>query len=120
MSGAPFEPATTSIGVTVVTTGPVAAPPEGVALIRLEPGLHEHPPGQECIACATAGDVRALLFDLLSESRAGTRPPFSRVVIDATRLRDPQPVIDRLDPSSPAVGLRDFTVARSFHLSAVI
>jgi G3E family GTPase len=89
-------------------------------VIRLEPARHEHPPGQECIACATAGDVRAMLFDLLQEQRAGRHAPFSRVVIDASRLRNPQPIIDRLDPHAPAIGLRDHTVARSFHLVRVV
>lgn len=120
MTGTPFDRATSSIGVTVVTSD---APPEqaaDVALIRLEPARHDHSPGQECIACASAGDVRAMLFDLLQDVRAGRREPFSRVVVDASRLKDPQPVIDRLDPHAPAVGLRDHTVARSFHLTRVI
>ena len=116
----PFDKATSSIGVTVVTSDAVGDQPADVALIRLEPALHDHPQGQECVACAAAGDVRAMLFDLLHQQRAGTRPPFSRVVIDASRLSDPQRIIDRLDPHSPAVGMRDFTVARSFHLSRVI
>lgn len=116
----PFDKATSSIGVTVVTSDAVGDQPDDVALIRLQPALHQHPLGQECVACAAVGDVRAMLFDLLASARTGGRKPFSRVVIDASRLADPQPVIDRLDPGSPAVGLRDFTVAKSFHLSRVI
>jgi G3E family GTPase len=120
MSGTPFDKATSSIPVTIVTSDAVAEQPEDVALIRLEPALHEHPPGGECVACAARGDVRAMLFDLLASARAGGRKPFNRVVIDASRLRDPQPIIDRLDPHSPAIGLRDHTVAKSFHLTRVI
>jgi hypothetical protein len=120
MSGTPFDKATSSIGVTVVTSDAVPEQPDDVALLRLEPALHDHPPGAECVACAARGDIRAMLFDLLHEARTGSRKPFSRVVIDASRLRDPQPVIDRLDPHSPAIGLRDHTVAKSFHLTRVI
>jgi hypothetical protein len=98
----------------------VAEQPDDVAVIHLEPALHEHPPGQECVACATRADVRAMLFDLLQESRTGARKPFNRVIIDAHRLRDPQRIVDRLDPHAPAIGLRDHTVARSFHLTRVI
>jgi hypothetical protein len=111
---------TSSIGVTVVTTGIVPDQAEDIAVIRLEPALHEHPPGQECPACATRSDVRAMLFDLLQERRSGARKPFMRVIVDASRLRDPQRIIDRLDPHAPALGLRDHTVARSFHLTRVI
>lgn len=116
----PFDRTTSSIAVTVVTSDAVPDQPGDVAVIRLEPAPHEHPAGQECIACATAGDVRAMLFDLLQETRTGKRGPFSSVVIDAHRLRDPQRIIDRLDPHAPAIGLRDHTVARSFHLTRVI
>jgi hypothetical protein len=116
----PFDKATSSIGVTIVTSDAVAEQPDDVAVIHLEPALHEHPPGQECVACATRADVRAMLFDLLQESRTGARKPFNRVIIDAHRLRDPQRIVDRLDPHAPAIGLRDHTVARSFHLTRVI
>ena len=117
----PFARTSSSIAVTVVTSDAVPhQQEEGVAVIRLEPALHEHPPGQECVACAAAGDIRAILFDLLQEVRNGSRPSFSGVVIDASRLRDPQAIIDRLDPHTPATGLRDHTVVRSFHLARVI
>jgi hypothetical protein len=116
----PFDRTTSSIGVTIVTSDTVPDQEGDVAVLRLEPALHEHPAGQECVACATASDVRAMLFDLLQEMRAGRRGRFTSVVIDAHRLRDPQPVIDRLDPHAPAIGLRDHTVARSFHLTRVI
>lgn len=120
MNGTPFDRVTSSIGVTVVTSDAVGEQPDDVAVIRLEPTQHDHPPGQECIACATAGDVRAMLFDLLQQMRTGGRKRFSRVIVDAHRLRDPQTVVARLDPHAPAIGLRDHTVARSFHLTRVI
>ena len=116
----PFDKATSSIGVTIVTSDVVSGQPDDVAVIHLEPALHEHPPGQECVACATRADVRAMLFDLLQESRSGARKAFTRVIVDAHRLQNPQAIVDRLDPHSPAVGMRDFTVARSFHLTRVI
>jgi hypothetical protein len=120
MSGTPFDKASSSIGVTIVTSDEVPEQPDDVAVLRLEPALHDHPPGQECVACAAAADIRAMLFDLLQESRTGARKPFQRVIVDAHRLQNPQAIVDRLDPHSPAVGMRDFTVARSFHLTRVI
>jgi hypothetical protein len=115
----PFDPAPQSIPVTVFTHGPVPADP-GAQLLHLEPALHDHEPGSECVACAARGDIRALLFDLLQASRHEQRP-LTAVTVDATRLRDAQPIIDRLEKGKlPAFGLRDHTVARSFHLSRVI
>jgi hypothetical protein len=120
VNGTPFDKATSSIGVTIVTSDAVPDQPDEVAVIRLEPALHEHPPGQECVACAVRSDIRAMLFDLLTAARDGSIKPFQRVIVDAHLLRDPQRIVDRLDPHSPAVGMRDFTVARSFHLARVI
>ncbi|MEQ1900650.1 MAG: hypothetical protein ABL866_07935 [Devosia sp.] len=115
----PFEPAATSIPVTVVTHG-VATVDPGARLLHLEPALHDHQPGDECVACAARGDIRALLFDLLQSSRQDRRP-LTAVVVDASEIRDAQAVIDRLERGKvPAFGLRDHTVARSFHLSRVI
>ncbi len=116
----PFDRTSSSIGVTIVTSDAVPEQPRDVAVIRLEPTPHDHASGQECLACASAGDIRARLFDLLQDARSGRRSPFSRVIIDASRLPDPQPIVERLDPHAPAIGLRDHTVARSFHLSRVI
>lgn len=116
----PFERATSSIPVTIVTSDAVPDQPGDVAVLRLAPGPHDHATGSECVACAAAGDVRAMLFDLLLETRSGARPDFKRVTIDAHLLANPQTVIDQLDPHAPAAGLRDHTVARSFHLSRVI
>ncbi len=122
MAGTPFDKASSSIPVTVIT-GHRALPEAetGVVVLRLEPALHDHDLGNECVACAARGDVRAMLFDLLSEVRLGRRNPLSSVLIDATAIADPKPVIDRLQRGVvPALGLRDHTVARSFHLSRVI
>lgn len=115
----PFDPAPSSIPVTVVTHGPVPVDP-AARLVHLEPALHEHDPGDECVACAARGDIRAILFDLLQASRTDQRP-LTAVLVDATDLKDAQPVIDRLERGKlPAFGLRDHTVARSFHLARVI
>jgi hypothetical protein len=118
----PFDKASSSIPVTVVTNVSALNSPEaGAAVIHLEPALHEHAPGSECVACAARGDIRALLFDLLQSSRQPGANPVLSVVVDASDLKDPKPVIDRLQKGVvPAFGLRDHTVARSFHLSRVI
>ena len=117
----PFDKASSSIPVTVVTSGGAASyAGPGDKLLHLEPALHEHDAGSECVACAARGDIRALLFDLLQSSRSEQRP-LTAVVVDASDLKDPKPVIDRLEAGIvPAFGLRDHTVARSFHLSRVI
>ena len=117
----PFDKASSSIPVTVVTSGEAgrfAGP--GSRLLHLEPALHEHEPGTECVACAARGDIRALLFDLLQVARNEQRPLVD-VIVDASDLGDPAGVIDRLQAGVvPAFGLRDHTVARSFHLSRVV
>ena len=117
----PFDKATSSIPVTVVTTpGAERFATAGAKLLHLEPALHEHEPGAECVACAARGDIRALLFDLLQSSRSEQRP-LTAVVVDASDLKDAKPIVDRLERGVvPAFGLRDHTVARSFHLSRVI
>ena len=92
----PFDKASSSIPVTVVTTpGAQNHAGAGARLLHLEPALHEHERGGECVACAARGDIRAMLFDLLQQSRAEQRP-LTSVVVDASSLADPQPVIDRL------------------------
>jgi G3E family GTPase len=119
MSGTPFDRATSSIPVTIVTHGPMPARDDETALLHLDPALHDHAAGAECVACAAAGDVRAMLFDLLTASRQEKRR-LHAVIIDASDLTDAQPVIAKLDPHTAAHGLRDHTVLRSFHLSRVI
>ena len=122
MRGTPFDSAGTSIPVTVVTSaGALPSVEPGAARIHLEPALHEHAPGSECVACAARGDIRALLFDLLQRSRQPGGNPVLSVVVDASALRDARPIIERLEKGAvPAFGLRDHTVARSFHLSRVL
>lgn len=119
MSGTPFDRASSSIPVTIVTHGPMPNRDDETALLHLDPALHDHAVGAECVACAAAGDVRAMLFDLLTETRQSKRS-LHAVIIDASDLEDAQPVIAKLDPHTAAHGLRDHTVLRSFHLSRVI
>lgn len=119
MPGTPFDKATSSIPVIIVTHGPMPVRDEDSALIHLDPALHDHAPGSECVACAAAGDVRAMLFDLLTESRQEKRR-LQSVIIDARDVKDTLPIVARLDPHTSAIGLRDHTVLRSFHLSRVI
>lgn len=118
----PFDKATSSIPVTVVTRrGAEHFVDPGATTVRLEAALHEHEPGSECVACAARGDIRAMLFDLLLRSRDPGSEPVVSVVVDASGLSDPQAVVRRLERGgAPALGLRDHTVARSFHLSRVI
>jgi G3E family GTPase len=122
----PFERASTGIAVTVVTgvgNQPLpldslarGTPTADLAVVRLRAPMHEHAGGDNCVACASAGDVRLALFDLLQSPQ---RP--SRVVVDARGLADPAQVIERLIPGrQPATALRDHTVARSFHLFEVV
>ena len=117
----PFASAAASIPVTVVTHRDALAAVDPTATrLTLERPLHDHDAGSECVACAARGDIRALLFDLLQNARAERRT-LSAVIVDATGLIDAQPVIDRLARGVvPAFGLRDHTVARSFHLDQVI
>ena len=71
----PFDKASSSIPVTVVTTAHAKqyAPP-GAKLLHLDPALHQHEAGNECVACAARGDIRAMLFDLLkAERRIGVK-----------------------------------------------
>jgi hypothetical protein len=117
----PFDKASASIPVTVVTTPDARRHADpGARLLHLEPALHDHAAGTECVACAARGDIRALLFDLLQAARTAQRP-LTSVIVDASDIKDAKPIIDRLQPGVvPAFGLRDHTVLRSFHLSRVI
>lgn len=112
----PFAPAPKPIPVTVVASGEVPEVP-GAALLTLAPPLHTHAPGSECPACLARGDIRALLFDLLTEARTGTRPEFSAVIVDARALGDAGGIVAALSPNSPVGALRDRTVMRSFRLA---
>jgi hypothetical protein len=113
----PFAPLSHPIPVTITTTPVADTTDDGIAVVRMAPGRHDHAPGTECVACAAQTDIRALLFDLLQAARQGRRAAFTRVVVDASALPDPAVVADRLLPGRiPALGLRDHTVARSFSL----
>jgi hypothetical protein len=117
----PYSKLPHSIPVTVVTSPVAGTTADGIVVIRMEPTRHNHATGVECIACAAATDIRALLFDLLESARQGHRPAFTRVVVDASALPDPATVTDRLIPGKlPALGLRDHAVARNFHLAEVL
>jgi len=115
----PFDRAGASIPVTVVTQGPLPVRDDTTALLQLNPAQHDHGGSTECVACAASGDVRAMLFDLLTQARQDRRA-LQGVVIDASGLVNPGSVLARLDNTTPAIGLRDHTVLRSFHLAGVI
>lgn len=122
-SPAPFARRATSVPVTVVTDKAALARFGGrdTAVVHLDPPLHAHEPGTECIACESRGNVRVLLFELQEKVRLGMAEPFVRVVVDATDVTDRDTVADAIVPGKlPAFGLRDHTVARNFHLAEVI
>ncbi len=114
----PFTPAKRPIPVTVVTEGDLPARDGATALLHLNPPAHAHAPGTECVACASAGDIRALLFDLLVQARDAGRE-LEGVVVDARDLSDAAPVLAGLNRAKPALGLRDHTVLKSFVLVEV-
>ena len=107
------------IPVEVITTPGRLFPLDAdTALLRLPANTgHGHEDGAQCIACAMRTDVRALLFDLLEGARQGLRPPFKRVVVDASAVPDASVVIAALQGKLPAQALRDHTVARLFYLA---
>lgn len=107
------------IPVTVVTEpGRLLALDAETALLRLPANSgHGHEDGAQCIACAARTDVRALLYDLLESAKRGMRPPFTKVVVDASAVPDQSVVIAALTGKLPAQALRDHTVARLFYLA---
>lgn len=120
---APFARRATSVPVTVVTDKAALGGFGGrdTAVVHLDPPLHAHDPGTECIACESRGNVRVLLFELQEKVRLGMLEPFVRVVVDATDVTDREAVADAIVPGKlPAFGLRDLTVARNFHLKEVV
>ena len=122
-SPAPYARRERSVPVTVVTDKAALSRFGGrdTAVLRLEPPLHAHDPGTECIACESRGNVRVLLFELQEKLNRGMVEPFLRVVVDATEVPDTAAVADALVPGRlPAFGLRDHAVARNFHLAEVI
>lgn len=107
------------IPVTVITEpGRLLALDADTALLRLPANSgHGHEDGAQCIACATRTDVRTLLYDLLESAKQGRRPPFSKVIVDASAVPDQSVVIAALTGRLPAQALRDHTVARLFYLA---
>ncbi|SEB49409.1 GTPase, G3E family [Nitratireductor aquibiodomus] len=73
-----------------------------------------------CMCCTFGSNVRAGLHDLHTLAAAG-EVSFERVIVETTGLADPAPIINDLIPGgSPAVGLRDHVVARTFELAGVV
>lgn len=116
---APFARRAAPVPVTVIAAGAeLPRIDDSVALVELEPPLHDHGGGAACIACESRGDVRVLLFELDEKLRRGLVAPFSAVVVDARAVADPQAVRDALVPGRlPALGLRDHAIARNFRLA---
>ncbi|SMQ64635.1 hypothetical protein SAMN06295905_1022 [Devosia lucknowensis] len=106
------------IPVTLVTEpGQLVALDADTALLRLPANSgHGHADGDTCVACAAQTDVRAQLYNLLEERRRDMRPAFSRVVVDASAVKDTAQVVAALTGKLPAQALRDHTVARMFVL----
>lgn len=46
-----------------------------------------------CLCCSIRGDLSEALLNLASKRKAGTVPPFSRVIIETTGLADPGPIV---------------------------
>ncbi|MGE7368566.1 CobW family GTP-binding protein [Neorhizobium sp. NPDC001467] len=74
-----------------------------------------------CICCTATSDIRASLHELHDAVEKGQVSPVDRVIIETTGLADPAPIINSLIPGgAPAIGLRDYIVARNFHLAGVV
>lgn len=65
-----------------------------------------------CLCCAVREDLVTTLGDLAKGLRAGTIPPFSRVIIETTGLADPVPVVHSL--------MSDLYVMLAFRLACVV
>lgn len=117
MAGDPFARRKEPIPV-VVWTRPGERPADAEVIV-LGRGAHDHAPGTECVACNSVGDVRAHLFELGEQIRLGDVALPARVIVDASRVRDAQTVVDAVAGKLPATALRDHTVARNFRLVGV-
>ncbi|WP_348766768.1 GTP-binding protein [uncultured Salinisphaera sp.] len=74
-----------------------------------------------CLCCTASSDIRASLYELHDRYARGELPAFNHVVVETTGLADPAPIINSLIAGgTPAMGLRDHVVARSFLLAGVI
>ncbi len=107
------------IAVTLITEPAKLLPLDrDTVLLRLSANSwHGHADGDTCPACAALTDVRALLYNLLEQAKQGTRPPFRKVLVDASAVADQARVIDALTGRLPAQALRDHAVARLFYLA---
>ncbi|QQR40595.1 hypothetical protein [Devosia rhizoryzae] len=106
------------IPVTLITTRGQLVPLDSeTALLRLPANTgHGHSDGDTCPACAAQTDIRAQLYNLTEEVRRSMRPAFSRVVVDASAVKDISQVVAALTGKLPAQALRDHQVARMFVL----
>jgi G3E family GTPase len=74
-----------------------------------------------CICCVVGSDIRSSLHDLIEARQQGKIPEFARVIIETTGLADLAPVVNQIVAGgSPAIGLRDHIVARTFRLAGVV
>ena len=72
-----------------------------------------------CLCCTVGSDIRATLHDFHVLAAAG-EAVFDRVIVETTGLGDPAPLVNDLLPGgSPAMGLRDHIIARTFELAGV-
>jgi G3E family GTPase len=115
------DPAFADAGVIVNEFGEVPVDHDLVEAGRPERGGGEvRVTSGGCLCCTVGSDIRSSLSDLLEAARARGRP-LARVVIETTGLADPAPVVNQIVPGgAPALGLRDHTVARTFHLAGVV
>lgn len=65
-----------------------------------------------CICCSIRGELSDALLKLVSQRRAGTLPPFRRVIIETTGLADPGPIAATL--------ANDVKVRNRFQFGAVL
>lgn len=73
-----------------------------------------------CLCCTVGSDIRATLHDFHVLAAAG-EAVFDRVIVETTGLGDPAPLVNDLVPGgSPAIGLRDHIIARTFELAGVV
>jgi len=106
------------IPVTVVAIAPAPGSlADDVAVVQLPASSgHNHAEGESCAVCAGQTDVRTQLFNLLEMQKLGFLPAISRVVVDASLVKDIEQVRAALVGKLPATALRDHEVARRFVL----
>lgn len=65
-----------------------------------------------CLCCEVRGDLVETLADAARQRRAGTIPPFDRVIVETTGLADPVPLVQTV--------VTDRDVAPSYRLDSII